>query len=60
VSLAVWLLLTGLLALYVVEAGLFGTTYGQPITNAPVAREAAATTEGDAPSIDEGGAVAAA
>ena len=31
VSLALWLLLTGLLALYVVEGGSFGTTYG-PLT----------------------------
>lgn len=31
VSLALWLLLTGLLALYVVKAGSFGTTYG-PLT----------------------------
>jgi YihY family inner membrane protein len=31
VSLALWLLLTGLLALYVVQAGSFGTTYG-PLT----------------------------
>jgi YihY family inner membrane protein len=31
VSLALWLLLTGLLALYVVKSGSFGTTYG-PLT----------------------------
>jgi uncharacterized BrkB/YihY/UPF0761 family membrane protein len=31
VSLALWMLLTGLLALYVVKAGSFGTTYG-PLT----------------------------
>ncbi len=31
VSLALWLLLTGLLALYVVKGGSFGTTYG-PLT----------------------------
>ncbi len=31
VSLALWLLLTGLLALYVVQSGSFGTTYG-PLT----------------------------
>jgi len=31
VSLALWLLLTGLLALYVVESASFGTTYG-PLT----------------------------
>ena len=30
-SLALWLLLTGLLALYVVKSGSFGTTYG-PLT----------------------------